>query len=718
MSEPNHDLTRARRAVGQAEGAVRKQPHDVGAREKLVHALLLLIDALLVARGSEEAAGLVERAMAEAEDLQRRIPGDRRAVLALAGAHDRRSRVLDELVLDAEEAGRVAPNAVPDHLPPDPEQVAVEARRAIELLEPLIARKTDDLDALERLASLHGRLAVWLDDHARRDESFGHYRAALVCAERVARNQPRDTSAKAALALAHNALGHHYAEGDQLEDAIRHHAASRALNEWLVRKDPKDSHWRHCLGIDLENLCDAHARSGGRTQALECSKECVRVREILCSRRDATAERHSQLADAHRDVAELSMDLDEPEQALPHYRAMLGILGELAAERPKDLDLQFRLADGQLVLGYALEDQGKLREALAVYRTALETDTRLCELDPTEARWRANTAHCYLCIALVLLDLGDDAGPTKHAEAGLALLRSDLQVQPDEPGLLNDLATFHGELALALAHHGFLDPAIDHHQAALQIDQRLVRLEPENHEALAALALSHDALAALHERRGEFDAAVRHGREAVHCEERLAARDQESVEYRTRLAQALLNLSNSLIQSGDGAGARQELERAAKLIARLARLVPRDDGVRSLRAQVDRALGEALRELGDADAAETHMLRALTALRTLIEGAADPTPFFVPEAESLEALGELRLELGRADEARELLEQALRRRRRGAAEMPDDAQAQRELARTLEALAECCESLGDHESAVQHHADAARLLDRFGDEDR
>lgn len=715
MSEPSLDEVQARRALAQAEAAHKKQPHDLAVQERLARALVGLIDALLHDGRSTDAISLAERALTEARVVLDRAPGDRDGTLVLADAHDRRARVIDELVLDAEIAARLEPNTVPDHLPPDPEDVPAEWRKALELLEPLASKKGDDVDVLERLAALHGRIAIWLDDHARREESFGHHRAALVCAERVARIRPRDHVSKGALALAHNALGHHYAEGDQLEDAIRHHDASRALNEWLVRRDPKDSHWRHCLGIDLENLCDSCTRLGDRKRALEYADQCVRVREVLCARRDSTAERRSQLADAHRDVAELSMDLGEADQALPHYRAMLGILGELAAERPADVDLQFRLADGQLVLGYALEDQGKLRDAVAVYRTALDTDSKLSQLEPNEARWRANTAHCHLCLALVLLDLGDADESATHADLGLSILTAELGQRRDDRGLLNDLATFHGELARAFANHGMSDLAIDHHGAAEAIDRRLLELDPTDKDALAGLAATYDALAELHEYRGDVEDALRCSREVMRADERLAASDPESVEYRTRLAQATIHYAHALLSAQQPAEAQTELGRVGDQLARLARLVPKDDGVRTLRAQVDRVLGETLRELGETDAAETHMKRALDTLRAAIETAADPKPYFLHETEALESLGELRLELGRASEAKDDLEQALRRRRRAASEVPDDAWAQRDLARTLDALGDCYEALGELDDAQRVRAESARITDRFGE---
>ncbi|MGE0144717.1 MAG: hypothetical protein AB7I19_14405 [Planctomycetota bacterium] len=716
MTGPNDDLHKAQRAHQKARATYRRRPKDLEARERFLLALFREVDALLAEQLTAAAADLIAEALRESRAWESERTADPRWRIFLSDAEDRRARMLDLLRHQSEEAVRRSPGTIPDHLPPEPEEITEAWQAAIASLEPLLPRTGEDEATIcERLTALHGRLAVFLDDHEHGPEAFGHYRAALMYAEKVVRQRPRDPRAKANLALSHNAIGHHYAAAEQLEDSIRHHGASRALNEWLVRHDPKDPHWRHCLGIDLENLCDAFVRANDRTRALEFAQACVRTREVLCARPDATVERRNQLADAHRDVAELSMDLNDPETALTHFRAMLGILGEVAAERPNDLDLCFRLADGQLVLGYALEDQRRLKEALAVYRSALETDGRLIALDPAEPRWKANAAHCHLCVALVLLALDSDDEAEREARAGLEMLGRELRRRPKDRGLLGDLAAFHTELAAAYADRNEPQRAIEQHRAALALDERLSELDRDDRDAIAALAATHDSLAALYERGGEFERAIEHGRIALGMEERLSATDPESVEYRTRVANARLNLASSLMQNGTPHLAHDELIAAKEHIARTARLVPKDPGVRSLAAQIDRALGDTLREVGEHQAAEKHMRRALEGISELIESASDPAPYFLPETECLEALGELQLELGRPNEAREFLTRALRRRRRLASESPDDQHAQRELAHTLESLAESCEAMGELDIANGHRAEAARLIDRFGE---
>jgi tetratricopeptide (TPR) repeat protein len=724
MTEERPDEPRARRRLAQAETALARDPADLAARERVVRSRLDLAEALLADRRSGAAAACSDTALSEAEELQANFRGDVQAALLLADALSQRAAVLDELIADAEDAGIENPDAIPDHLPPDPSEIAACHQRCVEVLEPLVRHDQADPAVLTRLGQAHSRLAMALDDARATDAAFGHHRASLACAERLAALDPRDPKARAALALAHNVMGHHFGEHDQLADAVEHHERSRALNEELSREEPRNARWRVCLATDHENLCDVHARLGDAAKALRHAKDCVRIRKALCVRRDATVEHRSQLADAHRDVAELSLDTGDVDAGLAHYRTMLALLGELSEDHPDDDDFLFRLADGQLVLGYALEDRGRLRDALGIYESALRTDLRLMKLQPAEPRWQANAAHCHLCAALVLIDLGERERAVEHAEQGLEILERAVERHPQDRGLLADLSHFHNDLGAAYARHDEPQLAIAHYAASEVAETRLVRgkdtsADPvdagADQDALANLAVTYDSLAALHERTGDLGSASRYGRLAVRTEERLCELDPESVDYQARLVQALLNLAHTDAERDELDEALRALWRAEKCAVRLCRLVPRNEQVAGLAAQVERALGEALRDTGDAARAEDFLRRSVTRLEELAARADEAPIWAVPRAESLEALGEFLLDLGRAPEARTHLDAAVDGRRMVVDLLPEDPGAARELARTLEYRAEADEALGEHAAALRARNEAARLLERFGE---
>ncbi len=754
MTEPRPDEAKARQAVEAAIAAQAARPEDAASHEGVVRARLEHADTLLELGQIEQAGAEADAAVRTAEEFHRRFLGEVQATVLLADAISRRAVILEELIFDAQERDRREPLAIPDHFPPSHDDVLACHRRTVELLEPLVRHEDADPDLWIRLGHAHARLAATLDEGRQHDEAFGHYRASLACAERIAarhvpsgllpagvltrqadsdpapadlplpveeKTEPSGSRshvlrAQSALALAHNAMGHHYGERGQIEDSIVHHEHSRAINDALSRQAPRDAHWKSCLATDHENLCDAHARLGDASAALKHAREATRIRKALCLRRDATVEQRSQLADSHRDVAELSLDTGDTDTGFAQYRTMLRILQGLSEEHPDDEDFLFRLADGQLVFGYALEQRDRPEDALAIYRAALATDRRLMDLQPGEPRWQANAAHCHLCAALVLLALDRQAEAESHVTRGLEILENAVDRHPRDRGLLADLSHFHNDLGAAFARFEDIDAAILHYAASEVADTQLVLLDESDHDALANLAVTYDSLAALHERTGDLGSASRYGDLAVRTEERLCEMDPESVEYQSRLVQALLNLAHTDVERDDVERALRSLRRAERVTVRLGRLVPRDDQIALLGAQVDRALGEALRDSGDAPGAERYLRGAIERLESRISPDEDEAhTWAVPRAECLEALGEYLLDGGRPEEAVDRLRPAVALRRAVSGHLPDDAQAARELARTLESLAEALEAVGQSDEAARTRNEAHRLTDRFGE---
>jgi tetratricopeptide (TPR) repeat protein len=751
MTDRRPDEATTRQTLDAALEAQASQPDDAATHERLVRARLDLADVLLDAGKVDAAGAEADAAVRSAEEFHRRFQGDVLATVVLAESLSRRAIILEELIFDAQERDRREPLAIPDHFPPSHDDVLACHRRTVELLEPLVRHEEADPDLWIRLGHAHARLAATLDEAREHDEAFGHYRASIACAERVAARHvppgllpsgvlekassgeevasppvavegdaPGSRShvlrAQSALALAHNAMGHHYGERGQLEDSITHHEHSRAINAALSRQAPRDAHWMTCLATDHENLCDAHARLGDPKAALLHAREATRIRKTLCLRRDATVEQRSQLADSHRDVAELSLEVGDADTGFAQYRTMLRILEALSEEHPDDEDFLFRLADGQLVLGYALEQRSRPEDALSIYRAALATDRRLMELQPGEPRWQANAAHCHLCAALVLLALDRQDEAESNVGKGLHILETAVDRHPRDRGLLADLSHFHNDLGAAFARFEDTDAAILHYVASEVADTQLVQLDEGDHDALANLAVTYDSLAALHERTGDLGSASRYGDLAVRTEERLCELDPESVDYQSRLVQALLNLAHTDTERGDAERALRSLRRAERVTVRLGRLVPRDDQVALMAAQVDRALGEALRDSGDVPAAERYLRGAVERLESRISPEDDdPRTWAVPRAECLEALGEFLLDLERADDAMERLLPAVALRRAVTDHMPEDAHAARELARTLEYLAEAYEARGEQDEALRARNEAHRLTDRFGE---
>jgi tetratricopeptide (TPR) repeat protein len=234
----------------------------------------------------------------------------------------------------------------------------------------------------------------------------------------------------------------------------------------------------------------------------------------------------------------------------PHMHINLGIalqetgrIEEAIAHYREATRLAPDFVQGLNNLGNALEVQGRSDEAIAHYRRALA-------LEPDFAKARAN-------LGRVLVAAGDTAGAVEHLEIAVRLApdhhlawerlgfalasrgrpaeaiiahRRALSLQPDFPEA-------HNNLGIALQATGRFDEAVEHFRRALA-------LRPD-------FASAHNNLGIELQRRGDVDGAVRHYREALRSD--------------PGNAKAHNNLAIALQLQGDPEGAVREYREALRL---------------------------------------------------------------------------------------------------------------------------------------------------------
>ncbi|MEO0479629.1 MAG: tetratricopeptide repeat protein [Planctomycetota bacterium] len=723
------EFAKAEQEVLAARAAFEQAPEQITAAKKLTTSSIELSDRLCQFGRIAEADGLLTETERRLSTVWQRASSDAddeataallQDVTWLAELAFRRAQTIRGLIDQSNAQQRVAPEVIPDSMPPTPDQIASCYAVGIRVLDNALRRTPDSVDLILRLTNFHGQLALALDEIGEVDAAFPHYRQALLHAERMIELAPTDSSKQSMLAHAHNAIGQHYAETDRLDDARTHHRESMRINERLSVAEPKEPYWAFCLATDHENLADLALRSHQGEQQLEHVRRCVELRRAVTLGPNPPKDWILQRFDAERALVDALQDYGLDQDAFSQLQQTVEQLRAHFEAQPRDGDLLFRLADALLTHGYALEGRNQFREALDCYQEALKLDQRLIARRPEEPRWHANAAHCHLCAAIALIRLGDQRSASRHIDRGLQTLRGQLARRPDDRALLSDLSHFHADLSSLLMRQDQLVEALEHQAQVLEIDQRLAELDPHNRETLANLALSHDTMANLCERMQRTEDARLHRRSAVRWEERLVQSDPESVEYQTRLAQALVNQASTDLDDQRLKEAEQTLKSARGLVQRLMRLVPEDHHLVALAAQVDRVSGEVSRDLGDRAGAKQSLRQARDQLRELVEHSSDPIVWYPAHAEALEALAELLLDAERPERhVREVvtdLTLAVKRRRDLATAHPGEPQPQRELAHTLETLADAQQLAGDLTAAQNARSEAARLFDQFGEE--
>jgi tetratricopeptide (TPR) repeat protein len=699
----------ARRALADAEKAARARPEDSALQLHVADCSLRLGEVLQQRAADEAARRCFERARRIAETEHE---------AAISRGEDHSGHPARSLLASA----WIATGTVLQHLGSFADS-AKAFRTAIDKLGPLEPNAPrDERERAERVGQAHGSLAVALDEAGESDEAFGHYRLSLGIAEAVHAAFPDDPRALAALALAHNGIAHHYGETDRFVDAGLHHDASRRLNERLLEQRPNDEHAAFCLATDFENLCDLAWRRTEFEDALAHGRRALEIRAALCDRfgTDAAAEWLEQLADSHRDVAELLQELERGSEAIRHHRAAHRLAERLRATWPEAEEYQFRVADSLLLLGDALEQERRTEEALDAYRAARRADQELIDGAPDELRYHANAAQCEMRTALLLLRAGREAEAQRAIEAGLGLLETQLARHADDRGLTLDLSRFHADVAGTWLNLAEREAAEHHLRASLKIDRRLLQQDPHDEATLAHLAITYDTLAALREEAGDYETARKFCTLAVRAEEALIATDPESSEYQVRLVQAILNLAGVLHAMDLDDDAQREVQRAEKHCVRLQRLLPDDPEVRGLSGQLARIRGSTLRDRDDLDGARRALDEAVATFDDLRSRRARVTNLDNHFADALEARLELAVTAAEVapraegDRLDALVERAIAVRRELAASRNGDVLAWHDLARVLELGSDALEVEGNYEQAASLRREAEELNERYG----
>jgi serine/threonine-protein kinase len=334
-------------------------------------------------------------------------------------------------------------------------------------------------------------------------------------------------------------------------------------------------------------------------------------------------------------------------------------------------------AGAQVDLGVALQDQGKLDEAIAQYQKALAIDTKYA---PTHN------------------NLGNVLQAQGQLDEAIDEYQKALAIDPN-------LAPTHNNLGGALKDQGKLDEAIDEYQKALAIDPKLAPAHVGLGNALKAqgqvaeaikeyqkaidldpkLAQAHNGLGSALEAQGKVDEAIKEYQKAIaldpkfalaHYDLGVALKAQGKVDEAIAEYKKAIDLNPKLAQAHNNLGvalqAQGKLDEAIKEYQKAIDLNPKH-------ALAHNNLGSTLQDQGKVDEAIAQYQKAL---------AIDPK-----NATAHNNLGLARQAQGKADEA-------IAEFRKAIDLDPKYAQAHRNLGNALNAQDKADEAINEYKKAI------------------
>jgi eukaryotic-like serine/threonine-protein kinase len=375
-----------------------------------------------------------------------------------------------------------------------------------------------------------------------------------------------------------------------------------------------------------------------------------RLRDRLQIDKEASRNSLDRLGAANFELAQLTSDIGDRQDAVASFKESLAIRERLVREYPTVTRFRSDLALTYRNMGAQQRLLSQLVDAVDSWKKASALCERLVDENPDDIRLRIDLAWSLQGAAADLnrIDRFDEAMEVHERARSLYELLA--KKKPSDTKIQQDLAACYNFMGRIQMQQGRPADALVWHERSRRIRDRLVRARPSNAGFQRDLALSHYYVGGVHDRMGRpAEALAAHERARV-IRERLA-RDQPSVTWcGTELAEtydAIYRLQN---RAGRRAEAKAALEGARAVRDRLLVEHPGSNDFAASLATTLHDLASIDLDEHRFDKAHTELLRASELRRKLLAAEPNNSRFRRQLDEHLTLLIRASDELGRADD--------------------------------------------------------------------
>ncbi|HEX8281347.1 MAG TPA: tetratricopeptide repeat protein, partial [Chthoniobacterales bacterium] len=251
---------------------------------------------------------------------------------------------------------------------------------------------------------------------------------------------------------------------------------------------------------------------------------------------------------------------------------------KLAAANPNSQGYEMSVLAAKHWLRFALEDNARTDEAIAISRDVVGNLHRMLQADPKNVQVRRNLGVAQDMLGKNLLLAGDVAGALENAHASVAVLEQVVAETGSDEAKANAAAA-HWRLGRACAANGDHSAAIKNYREALALREPAIAANAANSRARDDVAsISVDlgsALASI----ADFGGAEEAFRKALPLAEEISAAAPSSARLRAHLATAHGEAGRVFLARGDRDQAREHLAKSHALWSALREngtLIPAD----------------------------------------------------------------------------------------------------------------------------------------------
>jgi len=459
-------------------------------------------------------------------------------------------------------------------------------------------------------------------------------------------------------------------------------------------------------GEDLAYLTE---EIGDREDALRTARQSLVIREQLADESPDSAELQAKVARSHFRSGDLLSRTGKPAEAVTACERARAIQARLARDHPAVTEFESDLAHTYNNMGIALSMQSKLPEALATMQQAQTIWQKLVDANPSVTEFQRELALSYSYIGDVLIEMGQAAEARKAYEQALVSYAELRKNNPSPTYLERDLANCYYSYGKSLAEMGQPAETIAAYERARAIWQKQADENPAVVDSQASLALCLDGLGIQLSTLGQPADAMALHEQARGIFQRLADGSRDGIQYGNELAGTHYNIGNRLREMGKPIEALAAMERARAIWQKLVNSFPTVTAFQTNLASSNSVIGATLVETRRPADARAAYERARAIHQKLADANPTGTLFQRDLAADHNNLGWLLFQSGKLVESEAEQRAALAIWQRLAPENPAHGPYQDGMAATHYYLGVCLRSQGQLAKAITELRAAARI---------
>jgi tetratricopeptide (TPR) repeat protein len=243
----------------------------------------------------------------------------------------------------------------------------------------------------------------------------------------------------------------------------------------------------------------------------------------------------------------------------PFYRRALAQYEHFMKMERDNNQLLYCLSASYERVGFILERQGKLSEALKFFLDNLAIAERLAKLSPESASLQRDIYSALWFVADIEISQGDLGAALKKLKTGQEIME---RLTSDQPGNLEwqrELSVSNNKIGDVLRAQRNLLDAVKSYRDGLALIKRLTEVDPDNTLWQSDLSVSYGKIGGVLQELGDLSEALASFRSSVAIMMRLVMADPENVEWQVSLVRSQWRLADL----GDDPAPRREMVVAA-----------------------------------------------------------------------------------------------------------------------------------------------------------